>query len=117
MQSSVGNHSPLDVNIDKLLDMADEPTVVAVSERKNAETPVEEIKASENISITNPPDLDFVDSAMSEERTVIAAAAPIDDEFTPVNFVNAPPPAAPAKKEKSKLDGYQVEIRRPGKRT
>jgi hypothetical protein len=108
MQSSVGNHSPLDVNIDKLLDMADEPTVIQVSDRKKDES------ADES---SNPPDLDFVDSAMSEERTVIAAAAPIDDEFTPVNLINAPPAATPAKKEKSKLDGYQVEIRRPGKRT
>ncbi|WP_413560056.1 sensor histidine kinase [Bdellovibrio sp. HCB209] len=119
VQSSVGNHSPLDVNIDKLLDLPDEGTIMAEAaprvEVKPAPTetaePVSDIAAS----------LDFVDSAASEERTVIASALDsadeeaVQDEFTPVNLINAP--SAPAPARKSKLDGYQVEIRRPGKRT
>ncbi|QLY26110.1 sensor histidine kinase [Bdellovibrio sp. KM01] len=113
MQSSVGAHSPLDVNLDKLFEMPDEPSVVAGSTEQTDET--EAVKPSEeNASKPQAPDLDFVDNS-SEERTVIASSAPVDDEFTPVSLVNAPSTPAPTKK--SKADGYQVEIRRPGKRT
>ncbi|WP_413580486.1 sensor histidine kinase [Bdellovibrio sp. HCB288] len=94
MQASPGTHSPLDVNIDKLLEMPEEVVSSAIDE----ETPVPEIEAA-----------DF-----SEDKTVVSA--PIDDQFTPVNLINAP--AAELKPvRKSKADSYQVEIRRPGKRT
>ncbi len=113
MQSSVGTHSPLDVNIDKLLEMPEESTVVMANEAVEESEPGV-VAPEENVAPSKAPNLDFIDS--SEERTVIASSTSVDDEFTPVNLVNAPPAAAaPAKK--SKLDGYQVEIRRPGKRT
>nr|WP_295899421.1 HAMP domain-containing sensor histidine kinase [uncultured Bdellovibrio sp.] len=74
------------------------------------------------------PAVQVVETPVVEEVTVapvVAAAANLgtptgeelatmDDELTPVNFVA--PPKGPAKQKTSKLDGYHVEIRRPGKR-
>lgn len=91
--------------------MPDEPAGVESEQTEDVE-PVKHTQ--ENMATAPTPNLDFVDNS-SEERTVIASSTPVDDEFTPVSLVNAPSAPAPAKK--SKLDGYQVEIRRPGKRT
>jgi hypothetical protein len=87
MQTSVGPTSPLDVNIDTLLDLPEE-----------------------KLDFVEPEAATVVVSAQPTPPP-----PPIDDEFTPVSLVGAPRMPPPARKT-SQLDEYQVEIRRPGKR-
>lgn len=150
--------SPLDVNIDNLLEELPE-VVPAKVEPVAATEPVMVKKiVKKTVKKKSQPasdELTFIDGFMGEEveeeveveeeilvaadgaeasaETVVAASAEpvtntaipvehaagasladMDDELTPVNFI-VPPKMAATKKE-SKLDGYQVEIRRPGKR-
>lgn len=152
--------SPLDVNIDSLLEelpevapakvevTSTEPVMVKKVVKKTVKKKVqpatdeltfidgfmneeteEEVEVEEEILVA-------ADAAQASAETVVLATAAepvtnptipsepaagaslaepdMDDELTPVNFI-VPPKMTAAKKE-SKLDGYQVEIRRPGKR-
>ncbi|WP_413586481.1 sensor histidine kinase [Bdellovibrio sp. HCB274] len=115
MQSSATAHSPLDVNIDKLLEMPEE--VVAVADEVTPTPEIiepESLKSSPAKSSAAPDVVEFVERDFSEDKTVVSST--IDDQFTPVNLINAPS-ASLAPVRKSKADSYQVEIRRPGKRT
>lgn len=89
VQASAPATSPLDLNIENLLELPALPEVT--------QTTAEALLNAQTASI-----------AVAEE------VAPVDDELTPVNRINAP--TAPVKESVSKLDTYQVEIRRPGKR-
>ncbi|WII72892.1 HAMP domain-containing sensor histidine kinase [Bdellovibrio sp. 22V] len=132
--------SPLDVNIDNLLELPE------VNEPVKEEPAVVTKKAAAVLpKKANEDELTFIDGFLGEEEPVAAApapvateasaetavpadlaeaattlaempldAAPISDELTPVNLIA--PPKAPAKQKTSKLDSYHVEIRRPGKR-
>ena len=71
-----------------------------------AEASAETVVAAATEPVTN--------TAIPVEHAAGASLADMDDELTPVNFI-VPPKMAATKKE-SKLDGYHVEIRRPGKR-
>lgn len=86
--------SPLDVNIENLLEL---PAMPDVKEEmlSDEKTPVMEMMSG-------------------SQGPMGAELAPMDDELTPVSFVNAP--KMEAKQKTSKLDSYHVEIRRPGKR-
>lgn len=117
--------SPLDVNIDAMLDFAEaaEPSVAAKPEA----TVLPKAALEED-------ELTFIDGFLNEEpqapaevTVVIAAAdggadarptaeelATMTDEPSPADFVAAPTIAA--RQKISRLDSYQVEIRRPGKR-
>ncbi|WP_415063365.1 sensor histidine kinase [Bdellovibrio sp.] len=108
--------SPLDVNIENLLEL---PEVTATSTAP---------KGSDEFS--------FIDGFLGEEENKVATSAPapaavmavpedvvsavenseavLDDELTPVNLIA--PPKTPAQQKSSRLDSYHVEIRRPGKR-
>lgn len=94
VQASQPPQSPLDVNIENLLELP----------------AMQEVKAESVLNDDKTPVADFVEA----QGPVGAELAPMDDELTPVNFINAP--VAQAEKKASKLDGYHVEIRRPGKR-
>ncbi|WP_413577294.1 ATP-binding protein [Bdellovibrio sp. HCB290] len=110
MQSSTGNHSPLDVNIDKLLEMPEEAAAVA-----DEMTPIPEVIEPAISQKPIPASVvEFGEADFSEDKTIVSSA--VDDQFTPVNLINAPS-AGLAPVRKSKADSYQVEIRRPGKRT
>ncbi|QDK38916.1 ATP-binding protein [Bdellovibrio sp. NC01] len=97
------SNSPLDVNIENLLEL---PAMQELPETQNVlnddKTPVVEFaEATAELAGANAP-------------AGASANLMVDDELTPVNFVNAP--TMTAKPRTSKLDTYQVEIRRPGKR-
>ncbi len=98
--------SPLDMNIENLLELPEMSDVKAT--------------ASENINDDKTPVVEFAGTNMVMEHGAGAELAAmesmdlLDDELTPVNLINAP--TMVAKPKTSKLDGYQVDIRRPGKR-
>lgn len=124
--------SPLDVNIDNLLEFPEAAEVA--SPAAEAVPAVEAPKKTEAPKVTSSSfddELMFLDGFVEPAKQVsvpvvevaVAAAAlapmgaelaDMDDELTPVNLINPPKMAAP--KKVSKLDSYHVEIRRPGKR-
>jgi|GEM_PF-1596234 len=143
VQAATPAPSPLDVNIESLLELPEERTVVAQESAAPQEEPVAApVKAPSAkapvASSSLDEELTFIDGFLQEEKkstvapveqamvvmeTVSASEAnaptaaelaTLDDELTPVNFITPPKGAAPQKT--SKLDSYHVEIRRPGKR-
>ena len=89
--------SPLDVNIENLLEL---PAMPEVKE--------------EMLNDEKTPVMEMAQASAESQGPMGAELAPMDDELTPVSFVNAP--KMEAKQKTSKLDSYHVEIRRPGKR-
>lgn len=112
--------SPLDVNIESLLDLPDEKDVADLKKKDPVVKP--QLKAN--------ADLQFRDGFLNDESTdridvaavMVPEAGPTDseleamnDDLTPVDFI-VPPTMAPREAKKSNLADYHVEIRRPGKR-
>lgn len=95
VKASTPETSPVDVNIESLLELPEAAPVPA--------TPSEELAMSEA-----PEGMNFV-----EEAPLADAGA---DEAVVAAPVLAPPKKTEAPKKASKLDSYHVEIRRPGKR-
>ena len=97
--------SPLNVNIDKLLEFPDELQFI---DGFNSEKTV----------MAPAPDEKPTIASVSQETVVIPqevlGSEPIEESFSFGN--NIVPPKGPAVQKTSKLDGYHVEIRRPGKR-
>ncbi|MNL50292.1 hypothetical protein D3C87_1732960 [compost metagenome] len=97
--------SPLNVNIDKLLEFPDELQFI---DGFNSEKTV----------MAPAPDEKTTIATASQETVVIPQevleSEPIEESFSFGN--NIVPPKGPAVQKTSKLDGYHVEIRRPGKR-
>lgn len=123
-QASLPKPSPLDINIDNLLELPDE----AASAAPVVETAAPKMKSG----ISSEEELTFVDGFLDNDKTALASPVPekttaeaelqaklndtdeVDKDLIAANLIG-PPKSAPAKKV-SKLDDYQVEIRRPGKR-
>lgn len=125
-QTAATPASPLDVNIENLLEL---PEVT------EAEPPKVEVKAT-STTPKGSDEFSFIDGFLGEEDNKAATSAPVpaaatpvpeemvlavenseavlDDELTPVNLIA--PPKMPAQQKSSRLDSYHVEIRRPGKR-
>ena len=91
--------SPLDVNIDNLLELPEVDSKAMIKEE------IVEDVVEKKIPPPPPP---------AGASFASPPPPPMDDELTPVNLVNAPRTSAPVRT--SKLDDYHVEIRRPGKR-
>ncbi|UOF01103.1 sensor histidine kinase [Bdellovibrio reynosensis] len=133
--------SPLDVNIDKMLEFPEahevaapvEPSepVAAASEVAETKKPIPPPPA--NSSSFNDDEFSFIDGFNEPAKAAAPVQAPVletaevgasgptgaelatmDDELTPVNLIN--PPKMAMRQKVSKLDSYHVEIRRPGKR-
>lgn len=102
--------SPLDMNIDNLLDLP-EVQEAKVTETKASEAPKKAPVKSEHLD-----DLVFLEDLEKAEVVTSATETPasFNDEATVVNVIS--PPKMKAKLKTSKLDSYHVEIRRPGKR-
>lgn len=112
--------SPLDVNIESLLDLPDENEVADLKKQAGVIKP----------TLKSSGDLQFRDGFLDDEKTDRIEASPdasieaapteqeletMNDDLTPVDFI-VPPAMAPREAKKSKLADYHVEIRRPGKR-
>lgn len=134
--------SPLDVNIDAMLDFPEltesTPAPAAVTIPASAsQSPASVVTVAAPKGALGEDEFNFIDGFLSEQPATEPASATqspaeevapvavssgptvdelemMNDELTPVDFVVAP--AAPVRKKVSKLDSYHVEIRRPGKR-
>lgn len=109
-------NSPLDVNIDAMLDFPDEAPVATVDSA--ATVKVESLLMPQNAFAGE--DMKMVENIIDDGATVaIEGPTPaelemMNDEVIPSNHIA--PPTRVAQQKVSKLDAYQVEIRRPGKR-
>lgn len=105
VQTSAPQGAPLDVNIDKLLELPEQGSDISFidgfmgEEEKKTETSV--AATSEN----NP-------QGPTDEELASMTAGPVLAADT--NFLT--PPRGAAKVKSSKLDSYHVDVRRPGKR-
>lgn len=108
------------VDLEKIdLDNVDKPEVKQVS----SSSPPEEINIDEILDFPEPAATSPLVVSSNEEKTMILEPHLEDVGFEaaqsvtlPPEVVTAPAPSLIAKPKKSKLDSYQVEIRRPGKR-
>lgn len=138
-QASLPKPSPLDINIDNLLEFPEENAAgaaLSAAQESQPEVNTGNPKPQTKPRLSSDDELTFVDGFLDNEKTVVADAAPVSspkavvesgersveldvaevdkDEFAAASLIG-PPKTAPVKKT-SKLDDYQVEIRRPGKR-
>ena len=156
VNQSVAPASPLDINIDAMLDLPelaeaapaskDVAEVAAVVAEQKAPTPASKVEPSSvPRSAVGDDDLIFIDdflegqnkaltnemaapseAAESSETVVLSPEASVTGAVTseeletmtdgPVSAGFIVPPQQVAARKKSKLDSYQVDIRRPGKR-
>ncbi|MNJ99721.1 Sporulation kinase A [compost metagenome] len=114
--------SPLDMNIDNLLELPEVQESKPVVEETSVAAPVEAAEAVTPNAAPAPivrkkettsDELVFLED-LEKADVVTSASAAFNDEATVVNVIA--PPKMEAKVKVSKLDSYHVEIRRPGKR-
>lgn len=112
--------SPLDVNIESLLDLPDEKEVADLKKQEPVVKPA--LRASSDLQFRDG----FLDDNGTDRIEASAQSGEVagpteselesmNDDLTPVDFI-VPPAMAPREAKKSKLADYHVEIRRPGKR-
>lgn len=109
-QAPTAPQSPLDVNIENLLElpeMADEKPASLVPRFNDDQVPAIQFVATEMAMEPGASD-----NTSAAELAAMDSMDSMDDELTPVNLINAP--TTTAKTKTSKLDSYQVDIRRPG---
>ncbi|MGZ3774561.1 MAG: ATP-binding protein [Bdellovibrio sp.] len=130
-QELVKPSSPLDVNIENLLELPEMggtyTETIDVTEDKGTstsmqmQTPTSTSTSTPTQSLNfNEDDLTFIDGFLQEEITPVTEERPTSEELismsADVPVVKITPPKMPAKHKTSKLETYHVEIRRPGKR-
>lgn len=124
VQAALPKQSPLDINIENLLELPE----AGDGRRSFASTTV---KAEVKAETSNMDDeLNFIDGFLSDNaeepkksktKNEVVADGPTAEELTmmeagPIKVNYIVPPQEPAKPKASKLDSYQVDIRRPEKR-